>query len=130
MGLYKPDNGGELIQCCSIPDVLTTPALTFYGSVEDIEKVDASEYSIGTVLINNKDQYTYLNTGSEWEPIGSTTVPYEPCETRATIYDPRMELVETKCGACGAPIKIRTRYETTVKCEYCGTTYRFEPKRD
>ena len=88
-------------------------------------------YKIGTVLINYKDKLTYLKISDNiWEPVDTmTTTVSEPEITSGYNYN-RMDLVETRCSACGAPIKIRSRYETIVKCEYCEMTYRFEPKKD
>ena len=39
---------------------------------------------------------------------------------------PRMKLIDTKCLSCGAPLKMKSKYDVISKCEYCGTTYRFE----
>lgn len=105
--------------------------LYFYGSVEDIEKIKDDDYKVGTVLINNKDELTYLKISDNiWEPIDTmTTTVSEPEITSGYNYN-RMDLIETRCSACGAPIKIRSRYETIVKCEYCEMTYRFEPKKN
>lgn len=35
-----------------------------------------------------------------------------------------LELVETKCSSCGAPLKILSKYDSETRCEYCGSVYR------
>ncbi len=40
-----------------------------------------------------------------------------------------MELIELKCNACGAPIT-KKHSQSTVVCEYCGSTYAIKKNKD
>lgn len=133
MSMYRiTEDEKELELILNTNEMSFSSCLTFYGSVADITKVNPADYSDGTVLLNNYDNLTYLKVDNTWESLGPITTPspsYDKCMTEASI-EPRMELVEDKCDSCGAPIRVKSKYDTSVTCEYCGTTYRFEPKRD
>ena len=82
----------------------------FYGSC-DINKLDPSDYTAGTIVYDPEKQCTYACINNSWEPVG-----YEDQEEKIE------EIKEVKCRCCGAPIKVRHKYEN-VQCEYCGQTY-------
>lgn len=104
-------------------DTLVTPCISFKTSCNNIDDLDIKNYKVGDLVFDTSKGIHYLkttDTATQWEPIGS----YSYFEN-GRMYDKNyeIELKETKCRSCGAPIKIKSRYDDTVRCEYCGSTY-------
>lgn len=98
-----------------------TPALTFRATCKDISELDPADYGTGDIIVNTATNSTYLKVDTHWEELGG----YNDLPSDRTLNDYRSEpeLKETKCESCGAPVKIKSKYDTGVKCEYCGTEY-------
>ena len=108
----------------ALDSLLTTPALTFRGCV-DIDKEDPSNYKLGDIVVDSQTQATYLIIGEPngWELLQTSLPADSTINDRYTEADIEIELKETKCTRCGAPIKIKSKYDSSVKCEYCGSEY-------
>lgn len=89
---------------------------TFIGKMS-IGNIDPSQYNIGDIFVDSETNILYVNIGDRWDKIG------EPDLNGNTTTDNEFELKQIICSSCGAPIKIKSRYDTNVKCEYCGSTY-------
>ena len=112
---------------CNFVDFEPNSTITFRRSIENINYLNPYDFNEGDVVLDTSDNTIYILSGNNWEPLTQTgDLNY------SSSYDDfsKMELVETRCVSCGAPIKIRTRYDTTVRCEYCGMIYRIEHKRN
>ena len=108
----------------ALDSLLTTPALTFKGCV-DIDKEDSSNYKLGDIVVDSQTQATYLMIGEPngWELLQTSLLSDNTINDRYTEADIEIDLKETKCTRCGAPIKIKSKYDSSVKCEYCGSEY-------
>ena len=112
----------------SIDDVqdslLETPMCTFKGCV-DIDKEDPSNYKLGDIIVDSQTQAIYLMIGepNRWELLQSSLPSDRTINDKYIEDDVEIELKETKCTTCGAPIKIKSKYDSSVKCEYCGSEY-------
>jgi len=78
-----------------------------------------SNPKIGTVFLNTIDdmQYVYCDTNTGWMPLGTGSIHNDISEYNTNFS----EIKEMKCISCGAPLKIRGKYD--IKCEYCGKVY-------
>jgi len=115
MGLYNYSG---------LPDDLLTPVVIFKGCV-DIDKEDPSNYKPGDIVIDSQTQATYLMIGEPngWELLQTSLPSDGTINDRYIEDDVEIELKENKCTRCGAPIKIKSKYDSSVKCEYCGSEY-------
>lgn len=115
MGLYSYSG---------LPDDLLAPVVIFKGCV-DIDKEDPSNYKPGDIVIDSQTQATYLMIGEPngWELLQTSLPSDGTINDRYTEADVEIDLKETKCTRCGAPIKIKSKYDSSVKCEYCGSEY-------
>jgi len=57
----------------------------------------------------------------KWELISTGSDTYDNANNECT----NLELVDTKCSSCGAPLKILSKYDIGISatCEYCGSVY-------
>jgi ribosomal protein S27E len=105
----------------------------FIGSVpskDDIIYFTCNErpISVGDVVYVTDTDETYLciegakidNPLPKWELISTGSDTYDNANSEYT----NLELVETKCSSCGAPLKILSKYDSETRCEYCGSVYR------
>ena len=101
-----------------------TPAIIFKGCV-DIDKEDPSNYKLGDIVVDSQTQATYLmlEEPNRWELLQSSLPSDSTINDKYIEDDVEIELKETKCTTCGAPIKIKSKYDSSVKCEYCGSEY-------
>lgn len=109
----------------ALDSLLATPVLTFRGEVVSIDSADPFRYKLGDIVVDSKTQNEYVMVGepNKWELIGSALPSDCSINDRCTEDDVEIELKETKCTRCGAPIKIKSKYDSSVKCEYCGSEY-------
>ena len=83
----------------------------------------------GDVLYVTATEETYIciegakidNPLPKWELISSGSDTYDNTNNECT----NLELVDTKCSSCGAPLKILSKYDIGISatCEYCGSVY-------
>lgn len=102
----------------------------FIGSVPSKDDIIDFTYnnrsaSVGDVVYVTNTEETYLciegakidNPLPKWELISTGLDTYDNTNSEST----NLELVDTKCSSCGAPLKILSKYSAT--CEYCGSVY-------
>ena len=101
-----------------------TSAIIFKGCV-DIDKEDPSNYKLGDIIVDSQTQATYIMVGEPngWELLQTSLPSDGTINDKYTEDDVEIELKDIKCDACGAPIKIKSKYDSNVKCEYCGSEY-------
>lgn len=100
----------SLLNNINIFDISTS--LYFYGEGPNFP----SNPKNGTVFFNTIDDMQYVYYGANgWMPIGSVLDDISEDSTNFS------EIKEMKCISCGAPLKIRSKYD--IKCEYCGKVY-------
>lgn len=84
--------------------------------------------SVGDIVYVSGTDETYIcisdakidNPLPKWELISTGSDTYDNTNSEYT----NLELVETKCSSCGAPLKILSKYDSETRCEYCGSVYR------
>lgn len=85
--------------------------------------------SVGDIVYVSGTEETYIciegakidNPLPKWELISTGSDTYDNSNNEFT----NLELVDTKCSSCGAPLKILSKYDIGISatCEYCGSVY-------
>lgn len=103
--------------------------LNFMGRVSNINDIDINNYSNGDVVIDKSTGTMQMKYDQDWMTITAATaapLKYDSYKCLAANCYEKPTPVEIKkriCDCCGAPLKIRSKYDTTVTCEYCDTVY-------
>ncbi len=101
----------------TINEIVST-SLTFVGTTTNIEEFPTENLKLGSVVMDLSNETTYIWTEDSFVPICDNN------DLSKVVNSPEDEkaLVECNCKNCGAPLII-SRYSSSTKCEYCGTTY-------
>ncbi len=100
-----------------ISSMLVTSSLRFKGTCDSLKSyADSYNPSAGDVVMC--DGYVYCYTGESFEKLSSAD------DTSSNDHETNIEPVEIKCNNCCAPIHITSKYQSVIKCEYCGSIYK------